>query len=346
MSDSRKYRFIVLIVVIAIVSMLLALLAYDYVMLESKYQSLNTAFINVSSELSEVQNSYNILLAEHEDLSRNYASLEEDYSTLEESYRKLGGDYAYLKTQYDDLSLRYERLNSEYSLALEEKESIEAWYSSLRKDVNVRQGFGEDKEAFITPSDAEVKRIVLETTGGWSNPSDWNEFWSDLKRLYDWVVDNVAYSYDPPSPVLPDIEGELYWRDECYRFPNETIRQKYGDCEDQAILLASAILSYSNEKYSIWVVEWVSISSSVGHVAVAIPVEGGKLTILDPTGRFYTSNTVGKVGSKDARLAVGEWLDYWRGQGYPDARINVAFSKNLYREFASNEEFIQWVLGG
>ncbi len=344
MSRSRNYPFIVFTVVIVIVSTLLVLLSYDYVVLESKYQSLNTAFVSVSSELSEVKNSHNILLAEHEALSRSYSSLEEEYSALEESYRKLGEDYAYLKTQYDDLSLRYDKISSEYLLVVDEKENIEAWYSSLRKDVNIRQGFGEDKRAFITPRDAEVKRIVSEATGGWSNPSDWKEFWTDLKKLYDWVVNNVAYSYDSPLPVLPDIGGEFYWRDECYRFPNETIRQKHGDCEDQAILLASMILSYSNEKYSIWVVEWVS--SSVGHVAVAIPVEGGELTILDPAGKFYTSNMMGGVGSKDVRSAIGEWLDYWRRQGYPDARINVVFSKNLYREFASNEEFIQWALRG
>ncbi|MEM2584945.1 MAG: hypothetical protein QXP99_05455, partial [Thermoproteota archaeon] len=185
---------ILMIFVIIISSTLLILLTYNYIRLESDYRSLDTAFIHVSSELSEVRHSYNLLLAERDALSRKYSSLEVSYYRLKE-------DYAHLKTGYEDLSLKYERLNSEYSLAVEEKENIEAWYSSLRKSVNIRQGFDEDRMIFITPSDIEVNRIVWETTGGWSNPSDWNEFWMDLKKLYDWVVNNVMYSYDSPSPV-------------------------------------------------------------------------------------------------------------------------------------------------
>lgn len=340
----RDRKPIILVTITVIISILLLLLTYNYIQLESKYQTLNAAFVQVSSELSKVRNSYDVLLAEHDLLSRNYSFLERKYSSLEESYCKLEEDYTYLENEYEDLSLKYERLNADYLLIVEEKNNIEAWYYSLRKNINIRQGFGEDRMVFITPGDIEVHRKVLETTGGWSNPSDWNEFWTDLDKIYNWIVNNIMYSYDSPSPVLPNIMGEPYWRDECYRFPNETIRQKYGDCEDQAILLASMILSYSGEKYSTWVVGWVG--KDVGHTAVMIPVEGGKLTILDPAGKFYTSDSQGRVGSKDVRTAIEEWLTYWRRQGYSNIRICLAFSKNLYREFSSTEEFIQWVLRG
>ncbi|MCS7138540.1 MAG: hypothetical protein NZ873_00590, partial [Crenarchaeota archaeon] len=257
-------------------------------------------------------------------------------------YRRLNKNYTYLKYEYEKLYSEYGSLDSKYSSIVKEKENIESWYISLKSNVNIRQGFGEDRKIFITPNDIEVKKIVLETTKGWSNTSDWSEFWMDLERLYNWVINNIMYSYDSPSPVLPDAGGEIYWRDECYRFPNETIKQKRGDCEDQAILLASMILSYSNEKYGVWVIQWVS--DNVGHTAVAIPVKNGKLTILDPAGRFYTSGLKGEVGSKDVRTAIEEWLAYWEKQGYSNIRIYFVFSKELSREFKSTEEFIQWVL--
>lgn len=328
-------KSIILVIVIIIVSTLLILLMNNYIRLESEYRSLNTAFSRVSSELSSVQQSHILLLAKYDTLSIKYSSLEELYNGLEE-------DYVNLKNEYEDLSLKYEQLNSEHSHLIKDKEDIEAWYLSLMKHINIRQGFGEEKTLFITPDDPEVRSVVLGVTGGWSNPSEWSEFWIDVEKLYNWVVNNVAYSYDSPTPVLPNIMEELYWREECFRFPNETIRQRRGDCEDQAILLASMILSYSNERHSIWVIQWVS--DEVGHAAVAIPVGNGRLTIFDPAGRFYTSDSLGRVNSKDVRTAVEEWLAYWKRQGYSNIRICAIFSKNLYREFLSTEEFIQWVL--
>lgn len=333
-NENRKSK-ILLMSIVAILITFLILLTYDYIVLESSYRSLNEALTKASSKLSEVQQSYEVL-------SANYAMLSRNYELLEESYRSLKSDYMDLKYEYEKTYSEYENLNSKYSSIIKEKERIESWYISLRNRVNIRQGFGEEKKAFITPNDIEVRKIMIETTGGWNNPSNRNEFWMDLEKLYNWVVNNIMYSYDSPSPVLPNIGGEFYWRDECYRFPNETIRQKRGDCEDQAILLASMILSYSNEEYGVWVIQWVS--SEVGHTAVVVSTGEGKLAILDPTGRFYTSNSQGRLDSKDVKKAVEEWLEYWERQGYYNVRICLVFSKNLYREFISTEEFIQWVL--
>ncbi|MEM1553988.1 MAG: transglutaminase-like domain-containing protein [Thermoproteota archaeon] len=332
--EDCKSRILLMSIVIALMSFL-AFLSYYYIKLESEYRTLRDTIARVSSELSKTQQSYNVLF-------ENYVTLSKNYESLEEAYRSISKDYTDLKYEYDKLYSEYEKLNSKYSSTLKEKEKIESWYLSLRSSVNIRQGFGEEKKAFVTPNDVEVRKIVMETTGGWSDPSNWNEFWMDLEKLYNWVVNNVVYSYDSPSPVLPNICGELYWRDECYRFPNETLRQKRGDCEDQAILLASMILSYSSETCKTLVVQWVG--NGVGHTAIVIQVGSGKITILDPAGRFYTSNPQGRIDSKDVKTAVEEWLTYWNKQGYSNIRIHLVFSKTLYREFLSTEEFIQWFL--
>jgi hypothetical protein len=104
------------------------------------------------------------------------------------------------------------------------------------------------------------------------------------------------------------------------------------------------ILNYLGGGYTLWVVQWISDSAKVGHMAVAMPVKGGGLTILDPAGRFYTRNISNEIVSKPVRQAVEEWVEYWRREGYSDVRIVAAFSEETCKNFSSTEEFIQWVL--
>ena len=80
------------------------------------------------------------------------------------------------------------------------------------------------------------------------------------------------------------------------------------------------------------------------HLAVAVPVTGGKLTILDPAARYYTrrSRYSGRLWAHDAAIVVDTWLSHW-ATDMPDAQIYVVFSDKLYREFSSTQEFIDWV---
>jgi len=213
------------------------------------------------------------------------------------------------------------------------------------EQVNLRQGFGEDKMKFVTPDDPSVSLLVIQVTGGWSDTSNWNEYWSDVKRMYDWVVDNIKYAPDSPSPVLPSIEGSLSWRNEFWRFPNETIRDKAGDCEDMANLLVSMIRNYGHKRYAEWsiVIEFEKDSNTEKHVAVAMPCTGSELVILDPAGKYYTRDELGNLVSKKASEALQDWFNYWETQGYRNPKVICIFSDYMYKEFSSNEEFINYV---
>jgi hypothetical protein len=240
------------------------------------------------------------------------------------------------------LQNQYNELNSKYSSLNQEVQNEEIWYASIRDEINHRLGFGEDAQKFVTPDDSSVKNLVSQITGGWSDTSNWNEYWIDVKSMYDWVVNNIKYSYDSPLPVMPvQLGGPLYWREDYWRYPSETISAKHGDCEDQAILLTSMIRCYGGSKYAVWTIELTGTSSS--HLAVALPVLGGQLTILDPAGKFYTRNWFGGITSKDVRNAVNEWIQYWSSQiGNP--KVNLIFSDAEYKSFSSTDEFINWVL--
>ena len=116
-----------------------------------------------------------------------------------------------------------------------------------------------------------------------------------------------------------------------------------GDCEDMALLLASMLRSYNEPNYDVWV---LLIRSSVpevpGHAAVAFPVAGGRLTILDPAGNYYTGYPYGTLQSESASVAVSKWLSHWARE-MPGAEIVEAFSETDYQQFSSTDEFLTWV---
>jgi len=212
-------------------------------------------------------------------------------------------------------------------------------YSSLSEQVNLRFGIGEDSQRFIIPDNALVSTKASEIAGEYSQ--DINEFWSDYMRLYRWVVKNIQYSLDSYLPFLPvTMGGNLIWRSECWKMPAETMEDGVGDCEDMAVLLASLMLSYNEGKYGVWAVE--IHNESTGHLAVAFPVAGNKLTILDPAGNYYTGYPAGYLMSYDVDVAVSKWLSHWKKE-MPGAEIGFTFSNKIYRQFSSSEEFINWV---
>ena len=143
-------------------------------------------------------------------------------------------------------------------------------------------------------------------------------------------------------PILPEnISGELLWWQEYWRMPEETLEDETGDCEDMAVLLASMLRSYNEGEYQIWV---LGIRSSVPevkeHMAVAFPVQDGKLTILDPAGNYYTGQ-YGSLQSESISIAVNNWLSHWQRE-MPGAEIVEVFSEDVHEEFSSTAEFVIW----
>jgi len=207
--------------------------------------------------------------------------------------------------------------------------------------VNERSGPA-NIESFITPQDRVIRDIVYAITGGWSNPSDFNEFWKDVKAMYNWVVENVEYRYDGLYPILPyDPSGKLYFWKDMWQFPNETLELRKGDCEDMAVLLCSMIRCYNGMKY--WVECIIIESSKSAHVAVQIPVSGGKLVILDPAGKYYSHDLFGNIAFNDVATEINNWLNYWRKEMGSDVHVSRVFSDYMDKTFTSTNEYITWM---
>ena len=237
--------------------------------------------------------------------------------------------------------MNYTSLDAEYHSLKTQHDAFVSAYAELSYLINQRSQHL-DISKFITPDDPSVKQTVTQVTGGWSNPADWNEFWNDIKAMYNWVVNNIDYRYDGLYPVLQSSPtSTVSFVAEMWQFPNETLTERKGDCEDMAILLTSMIRYYGAEKY--WTESiWIACSLNA-HVAVQIPVSGNKITILDPAGKYYTSDTWGNLVQKDLSTEISNWLNYWKPSIGNDVYVYRLFANYVDKTFASTSEYVSWM---
>ncbi len=100
------------------------------------------------------------------------------------------------------------------------------------KDIKMeKEDYYSDKiNELINPENPEIKSQANEIIENYSG--EYNVY--QICALFDWVKNNISYVSDP--------EGEQDWST-----PNETLELEGGDCEDQAILLATMIESIGGQ---------------------------------------------------------------------------------------------------
>lgn len=302
--------------------------------LEAQYHNLSTQFTKLGENFTALKNQYIQLTENHTILETQFIDLSANYSSLQATYQSLQTDYTDLETRYDSLQTLYDSLQAEYDRYV-------AAYQRLRDEINQR-GDIQNVEPFITSTDSAVNAEVFSITGGWSNTSNWDEYWDDIKAMYEWVVSDIEYRPDGLFPVLPDDPSDEtdYW-DEMWQFPNETLSLGQGDCEDMAILLCSMIRYYTDMQY--WA-ECVVITGFMGgHMAVQIPVGDDKLVIFDPAGGYYSSDWLGNIVFNDISTEIDNWLDYWKPEMGYDVYVYSIFSDYIHETFTSTDDYITWM---
>ena len=247
------------------------------------------------------------------------------------------------QTQLADIAAQLEAAKTRLDKIKGEGSWLVDHYPDFRRQISLRLGEGQDAQRFITPDEPAVSAKVQEITGGYAE--DVKECWADYERLYSWIVMNIEYAPDSYIPVLPEPMNEtLRWEEGFWRMPAETIRDEAGDCEDMAVLLVSMLLNYNEGRLPVWA---VGIENSgpepARHIALAFPVEGNRLTILDPAAKYHTIFPIGwGLAADDVSVAVNDWLSHW-AEKMSGAHVYLAFSEDIYQEFSSTEEFIKWV---
>lgn len=110
---------------------------------------------------------------------------------------------------------------------------------------------------YITPNDS----VVVSTANSIiENKPWWDILSADWQLIRDWVKNNIMYEYDSVQFGVSE-----YWQ-----LPRETLARGKGDCEDQAILLASLLRARGFGSDSVYVI--AGYGEDTGHAWVTFKV--------------------------------------------------------------------------
>jgi DNA-directed RNA polymerase subunit RPC12/RpoP len=286
-------------------------LVRDYDRLSSSYKELEGNYNSLKSAYDKVLSDYRDLAKDYESISNAYKSLYEDFGKLQDRYGRLEGDYSSLKIKYSTLEESYRGLQAEYGRTVE---NYLKWRSYLLSYIllndSIPRVLNVDEIAKLAPT---IRSIV-------TKPRD---YWRSIWELYIFVTNNTRYAYDDPIPWPPgpyEFANNMYQNITIKNIilsPSETLELKQGDCEDQAILLYALIRSYQRyiygEEYILWLID-MDFYNGERHIAVAYPVRGGQLTILDPAGHYYTGSP-GPLLSSNPYDELSRYSVWWSSMG-------------------------------
>jgi len=257
----------------------------------------------------------NELSLQYENLSEEYNNLNIAYENLSEEYEDLNINYETLEDQRDDVQDQYSTLSSQFNALQIDYASTKTKYKGLSNDVqdfeDLLQSYCYFEESFsrvLSSNEVnKVSSIVFSITRS-------SDIWYSYEKIYDYIVDNVEYVNDILLPYIytyqhTSIDGDdvitsftTNTRGEYIQTPQLTLDIEQGDCDDQAIL-AYAMIGYYDKyihgtEYNLYIAS-IDFSEGEGHATVFLPVENGKLCIVDPAGNYLTKS-YSSIIAKDA----------------------------------------------
>ncbi|MHA2429260.1 MAG: hypothetical protein ACXADB_14655 [Candidatus Hermodarchaeia archaeon] len=263
------------------------------------------SYSDLISNHSRLLADYASLAGDHSDLSANYSTLAGDYSRLSANYSTLESDYSNLYDGFTSLEVDYVALQSKEVSTAQALENYESWRAYVHSYLYLNASFQRTLNNNEIHSLESLVRSTLSDADAW---------WGSTRELYDYVITTIEYASDecfPRPPSTYEFEHNLYANEtvtQSYMSPTETLAVEQGDCDDQAVLLYGLLRAYDKHVYEVdyqlWIA-WVELGEAT-HLAMALPVQGGKLTILDPAGHYYT----GMTGSLTANTPLDELTTY------------------------------------
>ncbi len=313
--------------------------------LNNQLNTANGTISKLNDDLSIANTKASALTASLSAANSSITKLNSDIVTANNSITSLNSQNALLTANLSTANSTITGLNSNIATLNTSIASMNSNYQAIVSAINVRFAFTQAiAESFVTPGDSSVISRVHSLVTAFTT---WNKAWQDFYTMYNWVYQNIYYSYDSPEPVLPSNlnTSAITWRSDYWRYPTETLGKMTGDCEDQALLLVSMIRAYEGTTYNTWVVE-VTFNDGSAHMAVMMDIAGGGLVILDPAGGFYTHSTAGAIYTgKSAAAALNDWSSYWAAP--PNSRtgllVSDVFNEGFYKSFTSNSDFTNWI---
>jgi len=281
---------------------------------------------------------YSITNSNYKELKGEYESLMEEknssVSYWQTKYNSLQSQYNSLQNKYNSLNSNYTILQNQYNSLQSEYDSLQSQYDSYKNMVNTRMPSGGEMKGFINPDDGSVKTKAASILGG---GFDGNLSTGDIDKINDWVYNHIDYNHD----VYVGEKGKI--GKECWQYPNETLKLGYGDCEDQALLVASMCLAEEKVEWLYCAeVELTKESEKINHVCIFINAQDDKMAIVDPTLKNDDWLNPGGWISTEARYEPSALDDYRKAIGADSIVVKCVFNQNIYKAFSGNNEFYNW----
>jgi len=352
MSRLEKVVVLILCVLLAVLLIGTAFIYNQNLSLKVRVKTLENEKLALESQLSALENEKNYLQAlvdklqgEYSELKTAYDALELNYSSLKIIYDSLQANYSALENKYQNLNEDFDLLSTNYTELLKSHEELAASYSHITENYEEWLAFAETYFSFNesfgrTLSENEISSLVPTVKNITSNPNDW---WRSAKQLYDYVAYNIYYVYDEPFPVPPtihELETDTYENEtsvEIFMSPAETLELQQGDCDDQAVLLYGLVKAYDKYVYGVDYKLWAMVltfGEDAAHLAVALPVGNGELTIIDPAGQYYTG-WPGGLSSNDPYEELENYSESWSSYGGIEHIMLYEIEDGIAREVAS-----------
>jgi len=298
---------------------------------QSQIDQLNFRIMSLQYQATVLSDRSSLLESNMSDV---LAEFENRVKEIQDENTKIEQENAEIIGENERLGYSLAALEKDHEVLSEEFEEYVDQFNEIRGEINSRVGIDGNLSGFVTPQDPAVVGQMLSITGGHADPDSMEELLGEYESMYRWVTSRISEELDSPYPyIYADASQQIRWVKHSVRYPNETLVDRYGDCEDQAILLLSMMTAYSDqvEKWCISI-DW----EGGGHIAVAYLSVNGGLVILDPT-RDYRSDSL--VSGEPASLALEEWMAIF---SHEDAYVDSVYDGDMYVEFESTADFIAW----
>ena len=192
-------------------------------------------------------------------------------------------------------------------LSREQILEILSYNASLNAETSfsLQQLLPHDRTQYITSSDRLVFAVTSSVFQDPFNRSDNERIRIDLYTIYRWIRSNIRYHNDS----YQGNDGIELTNVDVWQFPNQTIVLGTGDCEDQALLLASLILNYCDATFYVECL-FLQSSEGIGHVAMYLPIHGDSICILDPATGYITSGINEALTSQPIEQEISNYLQF------------------------------------
>jgi hypothetical protein len=272
-----------------------------------------TDYNRIVETLDETETKYDSISTTLNQLQDNHSDLVNDYFSLNSEYNILLSDCSAFER--DKIQLEYDLEHAETNW-----ESLSSCVLDLREE---QQSFTSIEDSFSRIINTQELNKIADKIEEVSKKEEYN--WDGYWNIHKYVRDEIQYAYDPEIPVIgpyhyygdednPMIsEFEITTKQDLLQSLSYTIEYGQGDCEDQAMLEYAMIQYYRKyihgTQYRLYLAQ-LSFQNGDNHIAVFMPVQEGRICILDPAGQYQTG-TWYSIESKKAGPELYEYEEHW-----------------------------------